>query len=395
MPLKLKEKSVLSFIRRLGGLAGLAIVAFALLGGGGFQKAMALETDAKAAILIDATTGAVLFEKNADTPYPPSSMSKMLTVYLVFQRLKDGRLSLDDKFQVSKYAWKKGGSKMFVEVGKEVAVKDLLRGIIVQSGNDASIVLAEGLAGSEEAFASEMNAEAEKLGLTNSVLKNATGWPAEGQHMSARDIATVALRTIKDFPDYYSYYGEKEFTFSGIRQTNRNPLLYGTQGVDGLKTGHTEAIGYGLASSAIRDGRRLLLVVNGLPSVRARAQESRRILEWGFREFNNYELFKAGEEVDKARVWLGMENTVPLVIEEGLVLTIPRKSRREMQISVAYNEPVPAPVAEGADIARLKIQIPGEEVREVPLLAGKNVERLGFFGRVGAAMRYLLWGASH
>jgi len=395
MPLKLKEKSVLSFIRRLGGLAGLAIVAFSLLGGGGFQKAMALETDAKAAILIDATTGAVLFEKNADTPYPPSSMSKMLTVYLVFQRLKDGRLSLDDKFQVSKYAWKKGGSKMFVEVGKEVAVKDLLRGIIVQSGNDASIVLAEGLAGSEEAFASEMNAEAEKLGLTNSVLKNATGWPAEGQHMSARDIATVALRTIKDFPDYYSYYGEKEFTFSGIRQTNRNPLLYGTQGVDGLKTGHTEAIGYGLASSAIRDGRRLLLVVNGLPSVRARAQESRRILEWGFREFNNYELFKAGEEVDKARVWLGMENTVPLVIEEGLVLTIPRKSRREMQISVAYNEPVPAPVAEGADIARLKIQIPGEEVREVPLLAGKNVERLGFFGRVGAAMRYLLWGASH
>ena len=374
---------------------GVVVLVLLLFGGIAIPRAMALESDAKAAILIDAMTGAVLFEKNADEPYPPSSMSKMMTVYLVFQRLKDGRLSLDDTLSVSEAAWRKGGSKMFVEVGKDVAIKDLVRGIIVQSGNDASIVVAEGLAGSESAFALEMNAEGQKMGLANSVFKNATGWPAEGQHMSVRDIATVALWTIKDFPEYYGIYSEKEFTYGGIRQGNRNPLLYGTEGADGLKTGHTEAIGYGLASSVIRNGRRLVLVVNGLPSKRARAGESRRILEWGFREFNNYELFKAGEEVDKAHVWLGRENTVPLVVEKDIVLTLPRKSRKDMKISVAYSDPVPAPVTKGTQVAMLKIQLPGEDMREVPLVAGKNVEQLGFFGKMGAAMRYLLWGASH
>ncbi len=377
--------------QRLGGFAACLF----LLGGFAVGQANAIETKAAAAVLLDAKTGTVLFEKNADEPMPPSSMSKMMTVYLVFQRLKDGRLSLDDELLVSKYAWRKGGSKMFVEVGKEIPIEDLLRGIIVQSGNDASIVVAEGLAGSEEAFADEMNEEGEKLGLKNSLFKNATGWPAEGQNVSTRDLSIVALRTIQDFPEYYGYYAEKEFTYSGIRQTNRNPLLSTMKGADGLKTGHTEAIGYGLAASAERDGRRLVLVLNGLPSERSRAQESRRLLEWGFREFGNYELFKADEEVDKVRVWLGTENTVPLIIEEDLVLTLARKNRKEMQVSLLYDEPIPAPIVEGTEIAKIVVKISDANVAEVPLVAGKSVEQLGFFGRMGAAMSYLLWGVSH
>ena len=375
-------------------LGGLAVCLF-FFGGLAVAEANAVETKASAAVLLDARTGTVLFEKNADEPLPPSSMSKLMTVYLVFQRLKDGRLSLDDELLVSKYAWRKGGSKMFVEVGKEIPIEDLLRGIIVQSGNDASIVVAEGLAGSEEAFADEMNEEGEKMGLKNSLFKNATGWPAEGQNVSTRDLAIMALRTIQDFPEYYHYYAEKEFTYSGIRQTNRNPLLYAMKGADGLKTGHTEAIGYGLAASVERDGRRLVLVVNGLPSQRARTQESRRLLEWGFREFGNYELFKAEEEVDKVRVWLGTENTVPLIIKEDLVLTLPRKNRKEMRVSLIYSEPVPAPIVEGTEIAKIIVKISDANAAVVPLVAGKSVEQLGFFGRMGAAMSYLLWGVSH
>ncbi|MCE2510530.1 MAG: D-alanyl-D-alanine carboxypeptidase [Alphaproteobacteria bacterium] len=378
-------------LQRLGVLA----ICLLVVSGLAVSEARAIETTAKAAILLDAKTGTVLFEKNADEPLPPSSMSKMMTVYLVFQRLKDGRLSLEDKLLVSQYAWRKGGSKMFVEEGKEVSIEDLLRGIIIQSGNDASIVVAEGLAGSEEAFADEMNEEGRKLGLTNSHFKNATGWPVEGQVVSARDLSAIALRTIQDFPEYYHYYAEKEFTYSDIRQTNRNPLLYAMKDADGLKTGHTEAIGYGLTASAERDGRRLILVLNGLPSDRARAQESQRLLEWGFREFGNYDLFKAGDEVDQARVWLGMENTVPLVIGNDLVLTLPRKDRKEMQVSVIYSEPVPAPVVAGAEIAKLVIKIADNPTVVVPLVAGKSVEQLGFFGRMGAALSYLLWGVSH
>ena len=376
---------------RLSSLAACLL----LLSNPAISEANAIETSAVAAILLDAKTGTILFEKNADGPMPPSSMSKMMTAYLVFQRLQDGRLSLNDELLVSKYAWRKGGSKMFVKVGKKISIEDLLRGIIVQSGNDASIVVAEGLAGSEEAFADEMNEEGKKLGLKNSLFKNSTGWPAEGQSVSTRDLSIVALRTIQDFPEYYHYYAEKEFTYGGIRQTNRNPLLYGMKGADGLKTGHTQASGYGLAASAERDGRRLVLVLNGLPNERARTQESRRLLEWGFREFGNYELFKASQEVDKVRVWLGTENTVQLVIEEDFVLTLPKKNRKEMQVSLLYNEPIPAPIVEGTEVAKIIVKISDANVAEIPLVAGKSVERLGFFGRMEAAMGYLLWGVSH
>ncbi len=368
----------------------LAAAVLALLVGTG--PVWAIETAAKQAILIDAETGAVLLEKNADEFTPPSSMSKLMTVYMVFERLKDGTLSLDDKFPVSKKAWRKKGSKMYVLIDTSVRVDDLLRGAIVQSGNDASIVIAEGLAGSEEDFAAQMNEKAREIGLEASVFRNASGWPEEGHVMSVRDIATLARRTIQDFPEYYPFYAEKSFTYSGIRQGNRNPLLYRNMGADGLKTGSTEGGGYGLAASAVRDGQRLILAINGLPSARARAIDAQRLIEWGFREFNNFALFRAGETVEKADVWLGTEPVVALVIEKDLVVTLPRTARRKAKITVLYTGPIAAPVKMGTEIAKLVITAPGIKTVEVPLLAGADVEQLGLFGRLSAAIGYLLWG---
>lgn len=363
------------------------------------RPAAALETLAREAILMDMTTGAVLFEKNADAPMPPASMSKLMTAYMVFERLKEGSLSLDDTFPVSENAWRKGGAKsgsstMFLEPGSRVRVEDLIRGIIIQSGNDACIVIAEGLASSEQAFAEEMTREARKLGLRNSVFRNATGWPDPEHHMTARDLAILAKHSIEDHPSYYHYYSEKNFTYNGIKQGNRNPLLYRDMGVDGLKTGHTEASGYGLTASAIRGDRRLILVVNGLPSIKDRSRESERLLEWGFREFDNYKLFSAADTVSEADVWLGEEKTVPLVIENDMVITIPRKARREMKVVASYEGPLSAPIAKGDAVAKLVVSAPEMKDIEVPLVAGSDVGQLGLFGRLGAALKYLLWGST-
>ena len=355
--------------------------------------AATIETQAEEAFLVDFDTGAVLLNKNADVQMPPSSMSKMMTAFMVFDRLQDGRLSLDDELTVSEKAWRKGGSKMFVEVGNQVRVEDLLRGVIVQSGNDACIVLAEALAGSEDAFAEQMNARALEIGLTNSHFANATGWPDENHYVTARDLATLAKRIIVDHPEYYHYYSEKEFTWNDIRQGNRNPLLYKNVGADGLKTGHTEAAGYGLTASAVQNGRRLILVINGLPSVKARADESERLMSWGFREFNNYALFKAGDAVDEAAVWLGDEDTVPLVIADDLTVTLPRNDRNGMQVSVVYDSPIPAPIPAGQEIAKLRVSGPGGVPVEVPLQAGQDVEQLGPFGRIAASIKFLLLGS--
>jgi len=380
-----------AFARRLALAAALLLVSALAVAG----DARALETKAKQAILIDASTGAVLLEKDADTSMPPSSMSKMMTIYLLFDSLKSGSLSLDDSFAVSRRAWRWGGSKMWVLVDTRVRIEDLIRGIIIHSGNDASIVVAEGLAGSEDAFADMMNERAAAIGLENSRFVNATGWPAEGQHVTARDLAKLALRTIRDFPEYYHYYGEKNFTYNNIRQGNRNPLLYQNLGADGLKTGHTEAAGFGLTASAERNGRRLILVVNGLESERDRSRESARLLEWGFREFDNYPLFTAGETVEDAGVWLGRDKTVPLVVDRDVVVTLPRRARRNMKVSVVYEGPVPAPIAKGAQIASLRIAAPGFETIELPLQAGADVAQLGFAGRLGAALKQLVWGPAN
>ena len=337
-------------------------------------------------------TGAILLEKNADEQMPPSSMSKIMTVYLVFERLKDGRLSLDDTFPVSEKAWRKQGSKMWVRVNTRVRVEDLLRGIIVQSGNDASIVVAEGVSGNEGSFATELNKKAAELGMTNTNFVNASGWPHPEHRTTARDLSKLAISTIRKFPAYYHYYKEKYFTFNRIRQGNRNPALYKNIGSDGLKSGHTKAAGYGLTVSAERDGRRLVLVLNGLPSVKSRAIESERLLNWGFRDFKNYQLFKAGDVVTEAPVWMGEEGAVPLVVAGDVIVTIARKRRRDLKVTVAMDSPVAAPIAKGGKLATLKIAIPDRKPIELPLTAGRDVEQLGTFSRLGAALKFVLWG---
>jgi D-alanyl-D-alanine carboxypeptidase (penicillin-binding protein 5/6) len=316
---------------------------------------------------------------------------------MVFEALKEGRIKLDDMLTVSENAWRKGGaasggSTMFLALNSQVKVEDLIRGVIIQSGNDACIVLAEALAGSEEAFAEMMTRRGKQIGLQDTVFRNSTGLPDPEHLTTARDLALLAKRTIEDFPDRYHYYQEKEFVFHGIRQGNRNPLLYKGIGGDGLKTGHTEASGYGLTGSAKQGDRRLILVVNGLPSMQARADETERLISWGFREFNNYVLFKAGETVVDAKVWLGEEETVPLVPERDAVITLARKARPGMKVTVVYDEPLPAPIQRGDKVAMLSVTAPDTAPVEFPLVAGAPVERLGFFARIGESLMHLVGG---
>ncbi len=376
-------------IKKLGVVFTVALIALSAAPG-----AFALETLGKQVIIIDAKTNAVLFEKNADELMPPSSMSKIMTIYRLFELLKDKRLSMGDTFRVSEKAWRKQGSKMFVSVNSRVKIEDLIRGIIVQSGNDATIVVAEGIAGTESAFADELNELAKRLGMNNSTFRNASGWPDPEHQTTARDLAKLALATIQNFPEYYKYYGEKTFTYNGIKQSNRNPAIYRNIGADGLKTGHTEAAGYGLTASAERKGRRIILVINGLPSKKARSTESERLIDWAFRTFGNYKLFSAGEQVTEAEVWLGNQPKVSLVIEKELELTLNRRVRRDMKVSVAYQEPLPAPIRKGDTVAILKVELPGQENMEIPLVAGEDVNRLGLFSRWGASLKYILLGKS-
>ena len=358
------------------------------------HPASAVETSAPQAIVIDYDTGAVLFEKNADEKVGPASMAKMMTAHLLFERLKDGRLSLEDTMAVSETVWKKWvkseGSKMFVQVGTKVKVEDLIRGIVVQSGNDASDVVAETLAGTEEAFAREMNRRAQEMGMSNTRFQNASGWPAPDQYTTVRDLATLAVGTIRDFPDFYHYYAEKTYKYNNIDQGNRNPLLYKDIGADGLKTGHTEESGYGLAGSAIRDGRRIVVVVHGTKSMRERGEQAELLLEWAFREWAQYALYDAGETVGSVPVWLGNKETVPVVIRDKLAVSILRKARRDMTVKIVHQKAVPAPISKGDQVAKLVIAAPGVTPIEVPLYAGADIRERGFFGRIGPAIMYLV-----
>ena len=377
---------------RISDLA-VAVFAAAILFVATAPTASAVETRAKEAILIDMATGAVLFEKDADVLMAPASMTKIMTATLVFERLKDGRLSLDDTLPVSEEAWRKG-SKMFVEVGTRVRVEDLLRGIIVQSGNDASIVIAEGLAGSERAFGDMMTEKARDIGMSSTTFRNSTGWPDPEHLTTARDLAILAAHTIEQYSEFYHLYSEKSFSYNNIKQGNRNPLLYKDIGADGLKTGHTEVSGYGLTASAKRGDRRLVLVVNGLPSVKARSEESERLLDWGFREFENVALFDAGEVVEHAEIWLGDREQVPLVLENDLLVTLPRAAKRHVEMVVRLEEPVPAPVKAGAQLAELVIRGPDMTPIEIPLVAGADAGELDFMGRVLASLKHLVLGAT-
>ncbi|MGK2286087.1 D-alanyl-D-alanine carboxypeptidase family protein [Pedomonas sp. V897] len=379
------------------GFAGLLFASSAL------AQVPTFETEAPFAYLISADTGTVLFEKNADEPMPPSSMGKMMTVYVAFDMIKKGTVKLDDKITVSPEtwrAWNNRGSTMFLPVGAQVTVEDLLHGIVTVSGNDACVVLAEGLAGSEQAFVDLMNEAAKKMGLTNSHFANTTGWPDPEEYASARDLAIIALRTINDFPDLYAkFYGVPSFTFgqtmSGkpITQPNRNPILGKVRGADGVKTGHTEAAGYGFTGSAVQDGQRLVMVLNGLPSMAARTNESVKLMEWGFRTFKTYRVAKKGAVVDNAPVWLGSADTVPLVLDTDAAITTTRASRGKLEVKVSYTGPIPAPIKKGQQVANLVITAPGQKPVTYPLLAGADVEEAGFFARAWAGLKNALFGA--
>jgi D-alanyl-D-alanine carboxypeptidase (penicillin-binding protein 5/6) len=355
-------------------------------------------TPAKQAYITDFESGKVLFAKNADAPMKPASMAKIMTVFVVFQRLADGSLQLENKFLVSEKAWRKGGSKTFVEVGSRVSVNDLLHGVIVQSGNDAAIVLAEGIAGTEDAFAEEMNFWAKKLGMTQTNFRNATGWPDPDLQTSAKDLSILTTEMIKRFPadkypELYPMFAKREFTYNKIKQPNRNPLVFGITGGDGLKTGHTQESGYGLVGSAVRDGRRVVMVLNGMESIKQRSNESRRLMDLIFREYQLYEFFTKNQSVDQANVWLGTRSQVDLVLDAPLRMVLSHKERQALEISLQWLDPVPAPIRAGDQIGTMVLRLP-EEVTQLPLRAAQDVHMLGVFNRIGAAIKYLIFGAA-
>ncbi|MFZ4126219.1 MAG: D-alanyl-D-alanine carboxypeptidase family protein, partial [Rickettsiales bacterium] len=334
-------------------------------------------------ILLDATTGTILKEKNSNEKMFPSSMSKLMTEYMVFDELKKGTLQLTDSFTVSENAWRIQGSKMFVPIGEQVGVEDLLRGIAIQSGNDACIVVAEGLAGSEAAFAERLNTKAKELGMTGSHFVNASGWPDENHYTTAADLATLGKALIRDFPEFYHYFSEREFTYNGIRQYNRNPLL-GRLGVDGLKTGHTDAAGYGIVLTAKEPvtERRLVLVVNGLKSMKEREQVGEYLLTWGFRNFENVTLAKKDQAIAEADVFLGKADKVALTVREDVLVTLPKTERDHISIKATYQGPLKAPLAAGDEVGTLVIALPNGTSQEVPLVTSVAVEEKGLFARI-------------
>ncbi len=350
----------------------------------------ALDTAARVAFVMDFNTGTVLMAKNADQPTPPASMSKLMTLNMVFEALSDGRLSLEDTFRVSTKASQKGGSKMFVREGTKVRIEDLIRGVIVQSGNDACIVLAEGLAGSEEAFAALMTARALELGMENSHFVNATGWPDPGQEMSARDLVFLAHRLIDSFPQYYGYFGETTFTWEGIVQNNRNPLLGLDIGADGLKTGHTTEAGYGLVGSAVQGDRRIIFMFGGLDSASARSVEAERITSWAFREFAMKTLFKGGTNINTTDVWLGAEDRVELMLADDIELLLPLATLKNITAEYSFQTPVNAPVTLGQTLGELVITIPDMPPLRYPLVAATAIKAGGFTERLSAATELLL-----
>ena len=380
-----------------GWLAGRLVLALGIVGTLGASAAEAIEppqTDSDHVYIVDYNTGSVLFDKAGEEKLHPASMSKLMTLYMLFDAVKRGDVKLTDQFHVSKKAWSTQGSKMFVPINGDITVEDLIRGIIVQSGNDACVVVAEGLAGTEEAFADRMNKKAVELGLKNSHFMNASGLPDPNHLMTAQDLFVLAKHLFEDFPDFYHYFSEKEFTFHGIKQGNRNPLLYRPNtGVDGLKTGHTEEAGFGLTASAIRDGRRIFMVAHGLGSMQNRADEAGQLLDWAFRTFGDYTVAKKGTILAQANVWMGQQNTVPLTVEKDLLVTLPVSERSKVTVKAVYEGPVAAPIAAGQPVGELVMQIPGMPEFRSPLVAASDVPQLGFGGRVIAMVQQMIFGA--
>ncbi|MCZ7675441.1 MAG: D-alanyl-D-alanine carboxypeptidase [Roseovarius sp.] len=357
--------------------------------------AQAFDTRARAAFVVDMTTGTVLLEKNADTPLPPASMSKLMTLYVAFEAIRDGRLSLDERLPVSQHAMSYGGSTMFLDTTDRVRVEDLIRGIVVLSGNDACVVIAEALSpdGTEAGFSRYMTQRARQLGMTNSTFLNSNGWPADGHLMSMRDLALLARHLIEDFPEFYPLFAETEYKFDGRapqNTQNRNPLLRLDIGADGLKTGHTQRAGYGLVGSAQQDGRRVIFVFSGLDSAAQRAEEGRAIINWAFRQFAEKSLLEADTQVARARIWMGAEDSVALVPGKDVSALLPVLGGDKLSAEVVYRGPVEAPVAKGDELAQLVLAPEGLPQKSVPLYAAEDVERGGFLVRLRTVSEHLL-----
>ena len=324
---------------------------------------------------------------------PTSSMSKTMTAYMTFEALKEGRLKLDDKFTVSEKAWRKQGSKMFLEVGSQVSIDDLLKGLLIQSGNDAAITLGEGLGGTEDAFAAAITEKAHQLGMKNTHFANASGWPDPEHYSTAHDLTILVRDLIKNFPDYYKRYcSQEEFTYNNIRQRNRNPLLYRNIGADGVKTGHTEVGGYGLIGSGVYNGRRVIEVLNGMPSEKDRAQEGARLLEWALRSFENVTLFKAGDIITNIDVVLGDKEQVGLTIDQDAFVTVPSLNKSLLKVEAEYKAPLMAPIKKGDVLGELRIKITEDNVVKIPLVAAEDVKEQGFIQKTFSKMMLKLGG---
>jgi D-alanyl-D-alanine carboxypeptidase (penicillin-binding protein 5/6) len=359
--------------------------------------AQVFETRAAHAILVDAETDTVLFQHDADVRTPPASMAKLMTMAVVFDALKAGKLKLDDQFVVSENAWRNGGAKsggstMFAKLGSSISVEDLIHAIIIQSANDGCIIMAEGMAGTEATFANMMNAEARKMGLTASHFTNSTGLPDPDQYVTVRDLATLAKHLIYDFPEFYPVYSQTEFTWNKIRQRNRNPLLEMGIGADGLKTGFTEESGYGLVGSAVKDGERLIVVLNGTKSEKERAEEARKMMDWGFRAFERVNFFGKGEVLGRASVFGGEAGSVGLVSKDSIDVLLPRGSRDQIKGQIVYQGPVLAPVDAGQEIGLLKLTMNDQPLREAKVYADADVEVGDMKQRAVGALKELLIG---
>lgn len=332
-------------------------------------------------LLIDADTGEVLVEHNSEELLPPASLTKMMTSYLVSKEIANGTIHPEDMVNISVKAWRMGGSKMFIREGTKVSVMDLLKGVIIQSGNDASVALAEHIAGSEEAFVDLMNQQAALLGMHHTVFKNSTGWPAEGHVTTARDLATLSRALIREFPEHYALYAEKYFAYNGINQANRNRLLFRDPTVDGIKTGHTDEAGYCLVSSAVRDDMRLIAVIMGTRSEEARAVESQKLLTYGFRYFQTHKLYNPSEEISTARVWSGLEDNLALGVADEVFLTIPRGAHSRLKATMHVDGVIKAPIAMGQELGNITVELDGKQLLDVPLVAKDAIDRAGFLSR--------------
>ena len=386
-------------LHRLIGVAALllALAVAPALAASSIAASADFESGAQYAILIDYESGTVIYQKNADEPMEPASMAKLMTLAVVFDQLKTGRIHLDDQFYISEHAWRDGGAKsgsstMFAKLNSQVPVEDLLYGVIVQSGNDAAIALAEGIAGSEGTFAGMENQLAQKIGLTNSHWTNASGLPDPDMHTTARDLATLARYLIQTYPEYYHIFSEKEFTWNKIKQPNRNSLLEMGIGVDGLKTGHSEISGYGSVISTTDGGRRLIGVVNGLKSMAQRTEEGRKLLTWGTRSFEEVSAFPKGKVVGYANVFGGKESRVGLVGQNDIDFFIPKGKDNCPQANIVYTGPLRPPVQQGDQVAKLNVMCNGQLIQTVPLFAADTVDEGGFMTKAMAALKQLALG---